>query len=81
MIIELLILQMTLDGIRSKARQDYQRQRAERDSRLVKLRLARLLEDYKSGTITPDEYRTIESRILADEDNKNVGKGHEEKRA
>lgn len=79
MIVEFLILQMTLDGIRAKARQDFQRQQAEKDSSLVKLRLARLLEDCKSGTITPDQYRTIESMIRADLD-KNVKKVQVQKR-
>jgi hypothetical protein len=65
MILELLILQMTLDGIRTKVEQDIQKQQRARDLNMLKLKLARLLQEYQSGNITVDEYKTMESQIAS----------------
>jgi predicted nucleic acid-binding Zn-ribbon protein len=65
MILELLILQMTLDGIRTKVEQDLQKQQRAKDLNKLKLKLARLLQDYQSGNITADEYKTMESQIAS----------------
>jgi hypothetical protein len=65
MILELLILQMTFDGIRTKVEQDIQKQQRARELNMFKLKLARLLQDYQSGNITAVEYKAMESQIAS----------------
>jgi ribosomal protein L21E len=65
MLFELLILQMTFDGIRTKAEQDIQKQQRARELNMFKLKLARLLQDYQSGNITAAEYKAMESEIAS----------------
>ena len=65
MILELLILQMTFDGIRTKVEQDIQKQQRARELNMFKLKLARLLQDYQSGNITAAEYKATESEIAS----------------
>ena len=65
MIIELIILQLTLDGIMAQHDQIVQKQQAQRQTALLKLRLAQLLNDYQSGKLSRKEYQKLEADILA----------------
>ena len=63
MIIELMILQLTLDGIMAQYNENIQRQQTQRKIGLLKLRLAKLVNDYQSGKISPEEYKKLEADI------------------
>jgi cell shape-determining protein MreC len=63
MIIELMILQLTLDGIMAQYNENIQRQQTQRKIGLLKLRLAKLVHDYQSGKISPEEYEKLEADI------------------
>ena len=63
MIIELMILQLTLDGIMANYNENVQRQQTQRKKGLLKLRLAKLVHDYQSGKISPEEYEKLEADI------------------
>jgi cell shape-determining protein MreC len=63
MIIELMILQLTLDGIMAQYNENVQRQQTQRKIGLLKLRLAKLVHDYQSGKISPEEYEKLEADI------------------
>lgn len=63
MIIELMILQLTLDGIMAHYNENVQRQQTQRKIGLLKLRLAKLVHDYQSGKISPEEYEKLEADI------------------
>lgn len=63
MIIELMILQLTLDGIMAHHNENVQRQQTQRKKGLLKLRLAKLVHDYQSGKISPEEYEKLEADI------------------
>jgi cell shape-determining protein MreC len=63
MIIELMILQLTLDGIMAQYNKNIQRQQTQRKIGLLKLRLAKLVHDYQSGKISPEEYEKLEADI------------------
>jgi hypothetical protein len=63
MIIELMILQLTLDGIMAHYNENIQRQQTQRKIGLLKLRLAKLVQDYQSGLISPEEYEKLEADI------------------
>lgn len=63
MIIELMILQLTLDGIMADYNKNVQRQQTQRKIGLLKLRLAKLVHDYQSGKISPEEYEKLEADI------------------
>ena len=63
MIIELMILQLTLDGIMAQYNENVQRQQTQRKIGLMKLRLAKLVNDYQSGKISPEEYEKLEADI------------------
>jgi hypothetical protein len=63
MIIELMILQLTLDGIMADYNENVQRQQTQRKIGLLKLRLAKLIGDYQSGKISPEEYEKLEADI------------------
>jgi hypothetical protein len=63
MIIELMILQLTLDGIMAHYNENVQRQQTQRKIGLLKLRLAKLVNDYQSGKISPEEYEKLEADI------------------
>lgn len=64
MIIELFILQLAANGIRTRYNQEVQRQRTERQLGQLKMRLARLLDEYQSGAISAAQYKKLESDIL-----------------
>jgi hypothetical protein len=63
MIIELMILQLTLDGIMAQYNENVQRQQTQRKIGLLKLRLAKLVNDYQLGKISPEEYEKLEADI------------------
>ena len=63
MIIELMILQLTLDGIMTHYNENVQRQQTQRKKGLLKLRLAKLVHDYQSGKISPEEFEKLEADI------------------
>jgi hypothetical protein len=63
MIIELMILQLTLDGIMAHYNENVQRQQTQRKKGLLKLRLAKLVHDYQSGKISPEEFEKLEADI------------------
>jgi hypothetical protein len=65
MIIELLVLQLTLEGIK-KEYENIRRSEGEKQHvELVKRQLGRVLQDYQSGKISSRQYQKLENEILS----------------